>query len=104
MDKRINLIIFLLLIPIGSALNANYEWLMNPYTRTLDRTIKLNQTGYNLTADHFFGILVGINATINQTVNLSFVPYTGAYKTIEIGGWDILGSFSDGFFCFCFCF
>ncbi len=59
MGKTINFIICMLVL-VSLVTAINYEYRYNPYTGKRDRTIKLNQSGDNLTADNFFGNLFGL--------------------------------------------
>lgn len=56
MGKAIKLsILVLAIILISFVYSANYEFFYNPYTAKQDRSLSLNQTGNNFTADYFFG-------------------------------------------------
>ncbi len=66
----IPILLILLLIGIVYAANANYEYLYNPYSGKRDRTIKLNQSDFNLTADNFFGNLTGTANNSNYLDNI----------------------------------
>jgi hypothetical protein len=48
-------ILILAMILITFVYSANYEYFYNPYTAKQDRSLSLNQTGNNFTADYFFG-------------------------------------------------
>ena len=50
MDKKI-LTIVLLVLCSSVALATNYQYLMNPYTRNLDRSNSLNQSGLNISGN-----------------------------------------------------
>ncbi|KKM19245.1 hypothetical protein LCGC14_1657590 [marine sediment metagenome] len=70
-------VFFLILILFSSIVLAqNYRFLYNPYTAKLDRTLRLNQTGFNLTADNFIGNLIG---SINDATLWGLSNFTGAY-------------------------
>jgi hypothetical protein len=45
---------------------VNYDYIYNPYTGKRDRSISLNQTGNNITADNFIG-----NLSADNTYNIS---------------------------------
>jgi len=50
MGKAI-IFLFLFFLFVSLALAINYEYIYNPYTGKLDRTVTLNQSGYNFTID-----------------------------------------------------
>lgn len=54
MGKTINFIICMLVL-VSLVTAINYEYKYNPYTGKRDRTVKLNQSGDNITADYFTG-------------------------------------------------
>lgn len=51
-----SLLIGLFLVCLMNVNAVNYMYSYNPYTAKLDKTLMLNQSGSNITADHFFGI------------------------------------------------
>lgn len=54
MGKTINLILICILCST-IVISVNYDYIYNPYTAKQDRSIKLNQSGNNFTADYFIG-------------------------------------------------
>ena len=88
MGKAIIYLIGILLISyIVTAIN--YDYIYNPYTAKQDRSISLNQSGDNVTADYFFGLannsdkLDGIDSTqflrsdINDTLEAYYLYPNG---------------------------
>ena len=61
--------VFLLLAVLLVA-SANYEYFYNPYTAKQDRSLSLNQTGWNITADNFLGNVNSSSITSEKWVDI----------------------------------
>jgi hypothetical protein len=46
---------FLFLLMVSIVFAGNFDWFYNPFTAKQDRSLSLNQTGFNFTADYFIG-------------------------------------------------
>ncbi len=53
--------LLILVLMISPVIATNYDWFINPFTSRQDRSVNLNQTGNNITADNFFGNITLIN-------------------------------------------
>ncbi len=67
MGKGYLIILMLLLMVVSVIGTANYRFLYNPYTGKLDRTLKLNQSGNNITADYYDGISMFLSDLLNSS-------------------------------------
>ncbi len=83
MDKTIIYLIAAFVFISVVVADTNFEFRYNPYTGKLDRNIKLNQSGNNITADYVFGNgsgLSGITADL-QSHTLNGLNHTGNLST-----------------------
>jgi hypothetical protein len=96
MDKNILILMVVMMIPITIA--GNFDWLYNPYTTKQDRSLSLNQTNYNFTADYFFGNAqfmtnagnISWNETYARTLFLLITDqrYNDTIMITSIGNWS----------------
>ena len=92
MDKKI-LTIVLLVLCSSVALATNYQFLMNPYTRNLDRSNSLNQSGLNISGNLIWGDLYDYPVAcpaysyltqLNDSVTCTAISYIN--NNLEVNG------------------
>jgi hypothetical protein len=70
-------IIFIMLVPSVHSLTGNYDFFYNPFTAKQDRSLSVNQTGFNITADNFFGNFIGSIILNGSLTGNFFGNFTG---------------------------